>query len=331
MTGRVRNIQKPPTAAEAPPGWPGAPEVSTNDALWNVAIELYHQDRLKESYDIALNLSGGAAAQWLSWFKLIEAEHVSRQGSRTERLTNWLELEYLPDELGGSAAILKPVVTRACDRVAETLHWQHGSPTLVAILSEAANAPWATNPHGYCMDKYPYEKICLPGYLVKDERELEEAVAHEYAHVVTLALAQGEAPSWLEEAVSMQFESEQDPEALSAFLNDDSSWLPPDELDGAFGEEGEDAEDVVWLAYQQAMWIGRYLLHLDSVERLVRTLRDCGRVGAWIAMTERLFGRGRVDRAFKRHYGRDVVRLFVEAREWVQTLPAGGNLDASRP
>jgi hypothetical protein len=181
------------------------------------------------------------------------------------------------------------------------------------------------------MDKEPYAKICLPNYLLDDLEELEEAIAHEYAHVVTLTWGGGHAPPWLEEAVSMLFEIESDEETVRGFASGELRWRSPHDLDLALlGEPLDDAgEDALDLAYEQALWIGRYLEALlpkhgfrtPEPPNLRTLLQEVGRASIWKTLEEALFGRRRADMALRRVYGISEDRLFEDAKLALKSMP----------
>ncbi len=314
---RIDSLRKPARSQMHIEAYAANRELIRERASWDTVLELYYDDRLKEAVEMMEALGTGESAQWLSWVRLIEAEHVSIQGSKVERIADWLEFEYLPDEAGDVIEQFKPLILPACDRVATLLGWEHGAPTLIAILSEAADAPWATNPHGYCMDKYPYEKICLPAYLLDDPLEFSEAVAHEYAHVATLNLTQGRAPDWLEEAVAMRFESQPDEEFLDEFVSGALRWLSPMALDRAFASD-EDGEEATLRAYEQARCVGHCLGELGGASserdpRLGALLRELGRDSIWLSIKEWLWPSVRIESALKRVYGKGSREVFARS------------------
>lgn len=292
-------------------------------AAWDAAIEEYHWDRVVEAHALAEPMGVGETADRLAWYRLLEAEAITRRKSKVVQLRDWLSFEWIPSEVEDLAPRLQNLAIEACDEIAERLGWSHGPPCRIAILAPEVDAPWATHPYGYCADMYPYDKICLPDHLIDDLDEFSQAVAHEYAHVISLNLALGHAPRWLEEAVSVLAEREFDREAWDAFREDPAEWQAPSDLEAAFEtvEEDEDAEWDVWLAYQQSGWIGRYLESLDSGRKLGDLLRAHADERLLLGLSLAIAGRTRTDYALKKTYGLTLRRLFDEAYAFTIAQP----------
>lgn len=301
---------------------------------WQAALEHYHCDRLAEAYGQILEHGIGEAGGHLRWYRVIEAETITRSKSVTEKVTNWLSVEYVPEEVLDLSATLIEQIVAACDQVANRLGWEHGDATLVSILAQETEAPWASHPYGYCVHKEDFEKICLPNYLVDDPDEFSQAVAHEYAHVISEALADGYSPRWLDEALSVLLESRFDDETWRAFRDGEVAWKTPRELEHAIearGDEGglddeeierqaweEDDKDEIWFAYQQAGWIGRYLCSLKSEKQLGVLLRKVADESPAWNLGRVLKGQDRVDAALRSVYGMGVNQLFREALEFLK-------------
>lgn len=166
-------------------------------------MEYYHLDRLEAAYAEIRDWGIGEAGSLLPWYRVIEAELLTRKKGVQLPLRPWLRFEYVAAEVLDSRDMLAAKILDACDEVARHFEWSHGEETLISLLAKEADAPWATYPYGYCSHKEPYEKICLPSYLMEDPEEFTQAVVHEYAHVVSEALSDGQAPRWLEEAISV--------------------------------------------------------------------------------------------------------------------------------
>ena len=281
--------------------------------MWAAVGALYDVDDVVAAHAMALDLGMGEGAWQLSFFRLVEAEAVSRKESRVVSLAPWLEFEYLPHEMRGFKAFSEAAL-EMCELVADRLGWEHAVQTRIAVLADDADAPWATNPHGYHTVRKPYDKICLPAYLQDDLPEFRQAVAHEYAHVVTQGLTEGRAPRWLSEAVSVLAERSFDPKAARALR--DGAWLPPGPLEAAFAgdEEGENPEWSVWLAYQQSGAIGRYLKGLGDERRLGDLLRAHTGRTFWSRLAATMIGRSPTDQAMRKVYGMSVVEVFANAR-----------------
>lgn len=269
---------------------------------------------MKEAYEAIRPHGIGEAGANIRWYRLIEAETITRLKSEVIELTPWLTLELVPDETDGFAERLSESCLDACETVAQRLGWDHSTPTRISILARETDAPWATNPYGYCVEKEPYAKICLPDHLIEDDEEFAQAVAHEYAHVVSLSLSDENAPRWLEEAVSVLVENRVDQEATALVVE---KWLSPLALEDAFEGTGgsSDSGQDVWLAYQQAGWIGRYLASLGSEALLGKLLREHAHEGIWRNLALMFQGKERVDAAVAAVYGTTVPEVFARARD----------------
>jgi hypothetical protein len=293
---------------------------SEDSARWNAALELYHGDDLDAAWHEVEKSGIGESAVFAPWYRLIEAEYVSRRQSKQVRLRPWLEFEFVPHQLQGLEQQLSVAIVEACDRVADRLGWQHTVPTLICILAQETDAPWATNPYGYCTEKIPYEKICLPDHLVDDPVEFRQAVAHEYAHVISLNLADGYAPRWLEEAVSVLAEDEGDPSAFEELSTNPESWLTPHELEAMFEATSDEDHDKVWLAYQQSGWIGRWLDSHGEPDVLRKLLSAHTNERAWRNMLMTVRGLTRTDQALLDTVGINTQTLFSRVCAWLREI-----------
>jgi len=289
---------------------------------WEAAFEHYYQDRIIEALHEIRDYGVGEAGELLRWYRVIEAEAITRAKSEVLEVTSWLSLEYVPDETMGLEVELAGRTLDACTEVANRLGWSHGVTTRLAVLAEETDAPWATNPYGYCVSKEPFEKICLPNYLVDDPSEFSQAVAHEYAHVISTNIADEYAPRWVEEAVSVLVERRFDLETWQRFCQDESAWLGPGELESVLVDRTDDdgTKDEIWMAYQQAGWIGRYLSTLHGDRRLGEFLREIANESPGPNLVRTLIGRDRTEAALKRTFGMSRRDLFSRAQVWVRGL-----------
>jgi hypothetical protein len=311
---------------------------------WTAAFKLDHQDKVSEAFAL---LRGAGLDQWgqyLKVYRMIEAEAITRGRARIEEASPWLTLEYIPYEVGDAAAAMRRMIGEACDTVARRLGVVHQHPARIAVMAEECDVPWATNPYGYCADKEPYAKVCVPVRLLDDPPEFMQTIAHEYAHVVSLSLSQGRAPRWLEEAVSVLAERSFDQGCWEDFVEDRVDWLPPGALELEFGfvrypdqadsgwndpmllPEGppvtpSDDAGAMYLAYQQAGFIGRYLLGLADESRVGRLLREIGSQSLWRGLSVALRFRSRTDDALRRVYGLGEQELFDRTLDWLRRTP----------
>ncbi len=269
---------------------------------WEAAFEHYYHDRLTEAFEEVRDHGVGEGGDLLRWYRVIEAEAITRRKSRHVSITPWLSIEFVPHELMGYEDILGERTLDACDEVAIRLGWTHSLPTRLSILAEETDAPWATNPYGYCVSKEPFEKICLPNYLIDDPSEFRQAVAHEYAHVISTNIAGEYAPRWVEEAISVLVERRFDQETWSNFCEDKNTWVGPAELEATLINRCNDEakKDEIWMAYQQAGWIGRYLANLQGDRRLGDFLREIADESPGSNLKRAFKGQDRTDAALKK-------------------------------
>lgn len=285
---------------------------------WEAAFECYYQDSVLEAYHEIRDHGVGEAGDLLRWFRVIEAEAITRERSRVLHVQPWLSLEYIPSESMGIERELARRTQSACDEVAQRLGWTHSVNTRLAVLAEETDAEWATNPYGYCISKEPFEKICLPNYLVDDPAEFCQAVAHEYAHVISTNVANDYAPRWVEEAVSVLVERRFDVDIWRGFRDIPGRWLSPAALEGALIDrrDEENAKDRIWMAYQQAGWIGRYLASLQGDNRLGVFLKEIANESPMTNIFRTLAGQDRTDAALKKTYRLSKRELYSRARTW---------------
>ncbi|MEZ0324890.1 MAG: hypothetical protein ACAH95_03220 [Fimbriimonas sp.] len=274
---------------------------------WQMVLEHYYWDRLPQAYETALTLGAGLAGQGLRLYRMVEAEHITRMRGELLPVNDWMDLETLPEEGERTPELVEGIVA-ACDAVAEKLGWQHGPKVLVSILSDETDAPWTMGRYGYMVDKYPFDKICLPLQATLDPTRLREVVAHEYAHVISLNLSAGKVPRWLDEAIAMNVEPTREPSPFPS----DREWLSPQRLEGAFSFDQGDPR--LWWAYQQSATIGGYLVALAGTPKLGDLLRAFANNSGWTELKMAITGQSREDEALREVYGFGVAELFENSR-----------------
>jgi hypothetical protein len=237
---------------------------------------------------------------------MIDAEFQTRQRSERAPLTEWLEIEWLPDELRPDQGFANAILT-ACEDTAKRLSWNHEAKVLLTVLAEEADAPWTDGRFGYMVDKFPYDKICIPLAACGSRERLHEVVAHEYAHVITLNLSQGRVPRWLDEAIAMVMQSGERAQPVS-------EWLLPEDLDAAYNTDQTDRRR--WMAYQQSGIIGEFLIQLGGEEKLAELLRDFANNSTWTELKMAVTGQSPVDEAVREAFGFGVADLFANAEVW---------------
>jgi len=270
---------------------------------WRVAIDAYYWDKMAEAYEIANNLS----ASNLQWYRMIEGEALTRERSVTKQVTPWLSIEHVPEEIDLDQAHVD-AISEACSEVAGRLGWNFEMGVMVSILLEEVNAPWHGARAGYCMDKYPYDKICIPRAAAVSVERLAQIVRHEYTHVITLNVTRGRIPHWLDEGLAMLMEGESIPLG--------PNWLAPDPLNGAFEEDRRVTEGIVnsTHAYAQGAAIVRYLYSKGGEVKLAKLLRAFVNHGLWAEIKINLLGEPSVDEALHEVYGFGQRELFQMAK-----------------
>lgn len=292
-------------------------------AAWQAVLDHYYWDRIPEAYDSAIALGAGHGAAGLVTFRMIEGEYMTRERGAIEEVSDWLSVEAISDELPPGEDVQRAIVSAivdACNQVAWRFGYEHGAPVLVSVLSREANVPWMPGRYGYCTDKYPYDKICIPHSSVTLPDDLEHVILHEYAHVVSLNLSEGKCPLWLDEAVAMVSGGGVDRRTWSRLADGREEWLSPEELDGAYRADREDREGhrTVWLAYQQSAVLGFYLASLKGESGLGDLMRGFSNNSTIRELLTRLRGLGPSDEALREVYGFDTQELFALSKDWLE-------------
>ncbi len=284
---------------------------------WRAVQEDYYWDRLDVAYEAASSMGTGSYGLGLTLYRMVEAEYITRTHAQIDQVNDWLDLEWIPGEVALSFDELKDILVDAADQICSRFGWTHGPKTLVSILARSANEPWAPGRHGFCVDKTPYDKICLPGNLTDRPEELHEAMRHEYAHVMTLNRSDAQVPIWLDEAIAMQASGGLHPQAAQMFAASNWPWLAEHDLANAFRTDRESAQgqNLVWRAYQQSAAIGAYLASLKG-ERSLGDLMDGFTNNSMLSgLVMRFKGQEPVDEALHEVYGIGVAQLWEDCRE----------------
>jgi hypothetical protein len=292
---------------------------------WKVVYDYYNWDKLKEAYNAAADLGAGTAAHGLVGYRMIEGEYITREAGRLHQATPWLSIEAIPEETPEEIGSVAKPIEHACDTVAERFGFEHGPPVMVSVLAQESNVPWMPGRFGYCVDKFPYDKICVPNSSLHDADDLQHVIAHEYAHVVTLNLSEGRCPLWLDEAVAMVAGGGASRQAWRAFASGRADWLPPQELGAAYlrNREDERERDEVWMAYQQSAVIGAYLASLKGERALGDLMRAYSNNTLLQDLVMRVRGDAPTDEALGEVYGFGTRGLFEKSYSWLVEGPPG--------
>lgn len=286
---------------------------------WKTAIDHYYWDRLEQAHALAIGLGVGSLAGYEGLYRMIESELATREQAEIRPLSDWLDLEWISAETHGSVD-LGEVILRSCNEVADRFGYRERAKTLVSILASEADAPWAVARFGYMVDKYPYDKVCIPNNRIYAEAALHEVVAHEFAHVIVLNMAQGRVPKWLNEGIAMLAERSSDLRIRRGFAEGHLPWLSLRELEIAHSapRQGEPHPERTWFAYQQSAWLVRYLVSIGGEAKIGEMLRAFADHSAWIEIRMRLTGQSPADEALHEVYGFGEKELFERTIAWLR-------------
>lgn len=273
---------------------------------WHEAIEAYYWDRLPEAFAVAAALGAGYGGGALNWYRMIEGEALTRERAEVTELAPWLSLEADPADVDLDEAH-REAIRDACSMVAGRLGWDFSMAVRVTVLLGEVDAPWHGARYGYCVDKYPYDKICVPRRAAVEAARLGEIVRHEFTHVVTLNLTQGRIPHWLDEGLAMLMEGSA-PEA--------HDWQEPDALNAAFEADRRDEEGLSRAsgAYAQAARLVRHLYRRGGDAKLAQLMRAFTNNSLWTEVKINLLGEPSVEEALREVYGIGQSELFEAVR-----------------
>jgi hypothetical protein len=293
--------------------------MSLHDAInWDRAIEHYNWDRLEAAFEIASSAGIGLAGRYLRWYRQIEAEYTTRKRATRRQVTDWLEVEIIPDEAHGREEAAAQETLAAAEETAARFRYAHESKVLVSVLSSESDAPWTAGRYGYYVDKEPYDKICLPHADLHRPGALHETMRHEYAHVIAHNLSGGRAPRWLDEAVAMVAQGGRDPVTEKGFATGRLHWLEEHELDMAYNDPDRD-ERRMWAAYMQSACLGRYLAEQGGEPKLGELLRAFTNNSILAEFKITLNMQSASDEALGEVYGLTVRELFEQTLAWLKT------------
>lgn len=290
---------------------------------WQVPIRYYSKDELEPAFQSTRELGTGLAGRYLRWYRLIEAEYLTRVQSDIHELEPWGKVEIVRG-LGEDGAWRRPI-DNACREVCGRLDWKPSVQTLFTFMAPETDAPWTIGRAGFHITKEPYDKVCLPHYLLFDERQLYRTAVHEYAHVTSSHLSEGRVPRWLNEAISMALEYDYDRHVRNGFASGNLPWLSPAELDGAFMVEDDGAytSQKMWLAYQQSAAIGMYLQSLGGIESLGKLLRGFSNNSFLTNVVINLKGENPSVEAISEVYGLSLEELFQQTLTFLRRATPG--------
>lgn len=282
---------------------------------WKIVLDLYYEDRIQEAFNEAVALGVGEAAYGTRMYRMVEAEYRSFGVSEVHDVTEILSVE-LPKELEESD---KEFVLRAAREELESVFSSMGYEAIekvrLSLLMPESQAMWNPYRSGYCVDKVPFDKVCLPVSMIGNEPAFRGALRHEYSHVVNLNLAQGHMPTWMEEAIAMIMEGNLSGQYLAALRTGAATWRNPRDLDALFAGDRRVAttQNGIWEAYQQSGMIGQYLVALKGKSGLGELGRAFSDNSVLQEIKMRLTGQTPADEALRETFGMGLDEVFDAA------------------
>lgn len=286
---------------------------------WKGPIEHFLWDRLEAAHQAASGITLGVAGEYVHWYRMIEAEWLTRSQGRIEAVNDWLKVEFIADETVGGEG-LSARIEAICEQTAHDFQVEERPEIMVSVLSAESDAPWVDARAGYFIDKYPYDKICIPQRSAFDPGHLQEVVSHEYMHALNLTLTQARCPLWLNEGIAMLAQTKLDPQTQRDFAAGNAPWKDPHRLDGAFHAEitGERDYAAIHRAYEQAAWLVRYLLTLGDRPKIADLMRAFNDNTFLEDLKMRLTSEEPAEEAIRQIYGFGQRELFSRAFRWME-------------
>jgi hypothetical protein len=295
------------------PGYPTSifGSAGTN-AAWSVVYRAYLEDRVEAGYRAALDLGTAATSGTLLFYRQLEAEAETRRHSTIHRPNEWLHVE--GREVADSS--VQADIAAAIENTAHRFGFTDRPDTMVSILISEVDTPWAVGRAGYFVDKIPYDKICLPEAALSSCRQFCATLAHEYAHLIALHLAEGHAPRWLNEAFATLSEGYPTERAVEAIRAGSMPWRSERDLDVAFVAPENDRQGLSERhgAYSQAAVMAKYLQNLKGDEGFANLLRGFANNPFWKDLAMSVTGQEPVDEALREVYGFGVRDLFARSK-----------------
>lgn len=286
-------------------------------AAWKTVLDLYYLDRMPEAYQFALSLGAGDAAFGTRIYRMVEAEFRAREYGEIRELGEILRIEGPRDMPHEVWEFFSESVREEFVAVGQQLCYEPVEKVLVSLMVPESDAPWTPYRHGFCVDKEPYDKVCLPLGLLGDAVQFRSALRHEFAHVVNLNLSQGQMGSWMEEAIAMRMGDEFDGRYLERLKKGSVEWMEPRELSDTFsGDRRGETHQSIWWAYQQAGVIGQYLVSLKGESALGDLARGFANNSVFLDIKMRVMGQSAEDEALREVFGKSEGEVFSEALAW---------------
>jgi len=281
-------------------------------------LEAYYWDRMEAAYEGALAMGTGITGEGARLYRQIEGEWLTRKVAKNIQIEDWLNIEFSESEITYTDDLGK-IVADSCREAGRRLDYKNASGILITVLTDEADAPWVPGRSGYFVDKYPYDKICIPRRAALDPDDLRKVLMHEYAHAAVLNLANGHAPRWLNEMIAVTIEGGPDPEAMKAFATGKHPWLKPVDLGVNYlAERSGDTRELVYLAYAQSACIGAYIVAEFGEASFHKLLTSFADNSFLKELAMRAANVNPADEAIKETYRVNERQLFDAALNWLK-------------
>lgn len=295
--------------------------IINNFALDEVVRELYFDDNIEAAWQHGLER--GLSREDVRFYRLLEAEHLTRKQCVILEIAPHLSLEYNPNERGFDPAVIPSVVQDECEALSRRFEWKYEEAVRVTILTSEVDTPWSYYRAGYCVDKYPYEKVCIPAYSLHAPSEFGRILRHEFMHAITLNVCNGHEPVWLTEGLSVLVENQMRSRDWIKFQMGLLEWRTPMFLNGGIhGNRWDQAEvDRIRQGYEQAYIVVSYLHKLKGDRGLIDLMNAIGDESVAHNLKRALLGQNYADSALRSVFGLSEEKAFQEAHDWLRSKP----------
>lgn len=299
--------------APLPPAlnWSGADD----RAAWNVVWKLFEEDKLDAVREVLVRMGTGALGEKVHFLRLVEAEYDAFTRGAVQPVDELTDVQFIAEEVGNRIEGVKAAIVQTARAEAARFGWNRRERVLVTVLSEEMDNWWATSRFGYCEEKIPYYKICVPHRSTLDMLQFSRVFAHEFAHVMTLSASNGRIAKWLTEGVSVHACNDHSSQALQVFRTQPGHWLFARDLELRFGPGLALDSPEKWLAYQQAGFVVRFLAGLKGDKTLIELASQCADESFWRNLKIEALGEDRTEEAVNHVYGMSVETVFAKAAE----------------
>jgi len=288
-------------------------------AFDEVVRELYFDDNLEAAWE--QGLERGLSRLDMRFYRLLEAEYLTRQRAQIMELRAGLTFEYNPHEHGLHLHHHSELIRNECEAVAARFGWDFREEARITVLIAEVDAPWHYHRAGYCIDKYPFEKICIPASSLHHEGELRHLIRHEFMHAITMNLCNGHEPVWLTEGLSVFVEGTGPTGYWRRFRDGGAEWRDPMYLSGGIkANRWGNSVEAIREGYEQASIVVAHLHSLGGDAKLAELMNRIGDEGVRSNFFRSLLGRTRTDEALRAVFGLSESQAFAKARDWLANV-----------